>query len=80
MTVPSAKRHVDAIDARIEGGDRGGPKLDARSFPALTTSASIRWPVFDHMRERLAGFDIAGKGQEHRSRRVVEFGIGHHHV
>ena len=32
------------------------------------------------MRERLARLDLAVEGQEGRTQRVVELGIGHHHV
>ena len=37
-------------------------------------------PVLDHVREGLALFDLAAEAQESRPHRVVEFGIGHHHV
>ena len=36
--------------------------------------------VFDHMRERLARFDIAGKGQEDRAGGILQLQIGDHHV
>ena len=36
--------------------------------------------VFDHMRERLARLDIAGKGQKRRARGVVQLGVGDDHV
>ena len=36
--------------------------------------------VLDHVRERLARFDVAGKGQKYRPHRVVEPAVGHHHV
>jgi len=29
--------------------------------------------VFDHVRERFAGLDVAGEGEEYRTRRVFEF-------
>ena len=32
------------------------------------------------MRERLAGFDIAGEGEEHRAGGVLQLGIGDDHV
>jgi len=36
--------------------------------------------VFDHMRERLAGFDIAGERQKHRTGGIVELRIRHDHI
>ena len=54
-----------------------------RSTPsvfAFVTSASIEMPVLDHVRERLALFDLAAEGQESRPHRVVELGIGDDHV
>ena len=36
--------------------------------------------VFDHVRERFARLDMAGEGQEHRTGRVFQFGIGDDHV
>jgi hypothetical protein len=36
--------------------------------------------VFDHVGERLAGLDIAGKGQERRTGGILQLGIGHDHV
>jgi len=36
--------------------------------------------VLDHVRERLARLDIAGEGQEHRTGRVLQLGIGDDHV
>ena len=36
--------------------------------------------VLDHVRERLAGLDFAGKRQKCRTRGVFEFGVGDDHV
>ena len=36
--------------------------------------------VLDHVGERLARLDIAGEGQEDRTRRVFQLGIGDDHV
>ena len=37
-------------------------------------------PVLDHVRERLALLHLAAEGEEGRPHRVVELGVGHHHV
>ena len=37
-------------------------------------------PIFDHVRERFAGLDIAGESQEHRAGGVLQSGIGNDHV
>ena len=36
--------------------------------------------IFDHVRERFAGLDLTGKGQEHRAGGVFELRIRYHHV
>ncbi len=73
------QRHVDAIGARDEIRYRGGAKVDAFGLGALDQRVD-QMAIFDHVRERLARLDIAGKSQEHRSGGVLQFGIGDDHV
>jgi hypothetical protein len=73
------QRHVDAIAARIECCHRGGAQLDSFRLGALDQRVD-QMPVFNHVREGLARFDISGKRQKHRTGRVLQFGIGDHHV
>ena len=77
--VAVGERHVDAIGARIEARHRGGAQIDALGFGARDQRID-QMAVFDHMRERLAGLDIAGKGQKHRTGGVFQLGIGDDHV
>ena len=73
------ERHVDAVGARVVGRHRGGAEIDALGLGARDQRID-QMAVFDHMRERLAGLDIAGKGQEHRTGGVFQLGIGDDHV
>ena len=73
------QRHVDAVGARIEIRHRGGPEIDALGFGARHQRVD-QMAVLDHMRERFAGLDLAGKGQEHRTGGVFQLGIGDDHV
>ena len=73
------ERDVDAVGARIEGRDRGGAQIDAFGLGARGQRID-QMAIFDHMGEGLAGFDIAGKGQEYRPGRVFQLGIGDDHV
>ena len=68
--LPSASVTSTPSAARIEGRHRGGAKIDAFGFGARDQRID-QMTVLDHVRERLAGLDIAGKGQEHRTGRVV---------
>ena len=73
------ERHVDAVGARIKAATAVAREIDAFSLGARNQRID-QMPVFDHMRERLAGLDIAGKGQEHRPGGIVQLGIGDDHV
>ena len=73
------QRDIDAVAARIETCHRGGPEIDALGLGALDQRVD-QMAVLDHVRERLARLDIAGKRQEHRPGGVFQLGIGDHHV
>ena len=73
------QRHVDAVGAGVEIRHRRGHEFDAFGFRAPHQHID-QMAVLDHMRERLARLDIAGKGQEHRTGGVFQFGIGDDHV
>ena len=73
------QRHIDAIGARIETRHRGGAEVDALGLGALDQRID-QMAILDHVRERLARLDIAGKGQEHRPGGVLQLGIGDDHV
>ena len=73
------ERHVDAVGARIVARHRGGAEIDAFGLGARDQRID-QAAVFDHMREGFARLDIAGKGQEHRTGGVFQFGIGDDHV
>ncbi len=74
-----AERHVDAVCARIVGRHRGGAKIDALGFGAHDQRID-QAAVLDHVRKGLAGSDVAGKIQEHRTGGVLQPGIGDDHV
>ncbi len=59
--------------------NRGGPEIDATGL-GVSCQRIDQMAVFNHMGERLAGFDMAGEGQEDRPGRVFELGIGNHHI
>src|SRR5258708_918564 len=73
------QRHIAAIGPRIERRHRGGPEIDTLGLGALDQRID-QMPVFDHMRERFAGLDIARESQEHRTGGVLQSGIGDDHV
>ena len=73
------QRDVDAVAARIEGGHRGGPEIDALGLGALDQRVD-QMAILHHVGERLARLDIAAKRQEHRPCGVLQSGIGDHHV
>jgi len=73
------QRHVDTIGMRLIAGNRGRPEIDATGLGVLDQRID-QMAVFDHMGERLARFDMAGKGQEDRPGGILELGIGDDHV
>jgi len=73
------ERYVDAVGARIKGCDGCCSEIDAVGLRSRSQRID-QMTIFDHMREGLAGFDIARKGQEYRTGRVFQFGIGDDHV
>ena len=66
MTLPSASVTSTPSAREFEGRHRGGAKIDALGFRARDQRID-QMAVLDHVRERFAGLDIAGKGQEHRT-------------
>ena len=79
MSVAVRQRHIDAVGAGIERGNRGRAQIDALGLGARHQRID-QIAVLDHMRERLAGLDIAGEGQKHRTGGVFQLGIGDDHV
>ena len=79
MTLPSAS--VTSMPSGRDSQDvtAVGPKIDVFRLGARDQRID-QIAVFDHMRERLARLDIAGKGQEYRPGRVLQPRIGHDHV
>ena len=73
------ERHIDAVGARIKAAHRGGAQVDALVLGARGQRID-QMAVLDHMRERLARLDVAGKGEEHRTGGVFQTGIGDDHV
>ena len=69
MREPSWSKPVTAVGAQLD-------PLRAR----LCGERRIERRVLDHVRERLALFDLAREGEEHRPQRVFELRIRHHHV
>ena len=77
--VAVGQRHVDAVGRVREPGHRRAAQIDAELFGFLNQCID-QPPVLDHVRERLALFHLAAEGQERRPHRIVELGVGHHHV
>ena len=79
ITLPSASVTSTPSRARVECRHRGGAEIDALGLGALDQRID-QMTILDHVRERFARLDIAGEGQEHRTGRVFQSGIGDDHV
>ena len=76
---PSASVTSIACGACSKPSTAVGTQIDAQ-FLRLRHQRIDQMPVLDHVRERLARLDLAAERQESRPHRVVELGVGHHHV
>ena len=74
-----AQRHGDAIGLSIISSHTRGAQIDAFGLRALHQRID-QMPIFDHVREGFAGFDVACEGQECRTGCVLEPGVRHDHV
>ena len=71
------RRHAARVG--FEVGDRGRLEGDAR-LPRLVDQRRQDVAVLHHVGERLARLHVAREGQKNRPHRVVELGVGDHHV
>src|SRR4029077_18479392 len=74
-----AERHCNTPTLMLEPCHRGRAQRDPLRARLCGKRRSER-RVLDHVGKRLTRFDLTRKGEKHRPHRVLQSGVGHHHV